>query len=425
MNLDRSVSLIPEAIGMSLRSLFSNRLRSLLATMGVTIGVMAVVTMASIIQGFNHVVISSITSFGSDVIYVRKVALEDLFNPTLADTIRHRRAFTSDDRDAILRNCPDVRAVTRLNFTDAVTARYRGRMLRNVQALGVDPDVQVVNRYDPALGRFFTEEEVRRGAQVVVLGKSIREGLFSGGDPIGKDIHINNVPFRVVGELEPKGSNLFGNFDELLTIPYTTLEKFFPPGPDAPFFVPAVGEYFLNAAPVSPERTAAAMDEIKEVLRRRRHVAARGRDNFAVFSEGAFTDLYGKLTGAIYLVMLLISSIALLVGGIGVMNIMLVAVTERTREIGLRKAVGAPRATILTQFLFEAATLTGVGGLAGIALGTAIAQIVRAVSSLPAHTPLWSVLVAFFFSVTVGLFFGMYPAVRASRLDPVEALRWE
>ena len=176
---------------------------------------------------------------------------------------------------------------------------------------------------------------------------------------------------------------------------------------------------------MTPERTAAAIDEIREVLRRQRHVPARGRDNFAVFSESAFTDLYGKLTGAIYLVMLLISSISLLVGGIGVMNIMLVSVTERTREIGLRKAVGAPRLSILAQFLMEAALLTGVGGLAGIGLGAGIAQIVRAVSALPAVTPLWSVLVASFFSVAVGLFFGLYPAVRASRLDPVDALRWE
>src|SRR5262249_46241759 len=180
MKLGRALSLMPEAIRMSASSLVSNRLRSLLATVGVTIGVMSVVTMASIIQGFNHVVVSSITSFGSHVLYVRKVALEDLFNPTLGDTIRHRRAFTLEDRDAIVRQCPDVRAITVLNFTDAVTAGYRGKLLRNVQALGVDPQVQEVNRYDPASGRFFTEEEVRRSAQVVVLGKSIREALFSG-----------------------------------------------------------------------------------------------------------------------------------------------------------------------------------------------------------------------------------------------------
>jgi putative ABC transport system permease protein len=410
---------------MALASLRAHGMRSALATLGVTVGVMAVVTMASIIQGFNRVVVSSITSFGSHVLYVRKVALEDLFSPEMPDTVRHRHAFTLEDRDAILAQCPSVRALTVLNFSDGVTASHRGRVARNVQALGVDPQVQEVNRYDPWKGRFFTEEEVRRSAQVVVLGKSIREALFSGGDPIGEDIHINGVPFRVVGELEPKGSNLFGNFDELLTIPYTTLEKFFPPGPDAPFFVPKRGEYYFNAAPLTPEHTAAAMDEIREVLRRRRHVPARGRDNFAVFSESAFTDLYGKLTGAVYLVMLLISSISLLVGGIGVMNIMLVAVTERTREIGLRKAVGAPRVTILGQFLIEAALLTGVGGLAGIGLGAAIAQAVRAATSLPAWTPWWSVLVAFFFSVAVGLFFGLYPAFRASRLDPVDALRWE
>jgi putative ABC transport system permease protein len=257
------------------------------------------------------------------------------------------------------------------------------------------------------------------------LGKDIREALFSGGDPIGKIVHVNRIPFRVVGELEPKGKSLFFNPDEIITIPYTTLTKYFPPPDDAPFYVPKRGEYYLNARAISPDRTAAAVDQIREVLRRRRHVPARGADDFAVFTEDALADLYNQLTGATYLVMILISSIALLVGGIGVMNIMLVAVTERTKEIGLRKAVGAPRATILLQFLFEAATLTAIGGLIGIGVGATVAQVVRAATALPAYTPWWSVFVAFLFSIIVGLFFGLYPAVRASRLDAVEALRWE
>src|SRR5437016_6643953 len=154
----------------------------------------------------------------------------------------------------------------------------------------------------------------------MVIGRDIRQALFSGGDPVGKIVHIDRVPFRVVGELEPKGRSLFFNPDELITIPYTTLTKFFPPAPDAPFFVPQHGEYYLNAVAVTPERTAAAVDQISEVLRRRRHVAARGNDNFAVFTEDALADLYNQLTGATYAVMILISSIALLVGGIGVMN---------------------------------------------------------------------------------------------------------
>ena len=417
-------SLWPLVAGMALASLQANRLRSALTALGVVVGVATVVAMASIIQGFNRTVTSSITSFGSNVIYIRK------FKPSLyvggfPDSLRHRHAFTVEDGEAIRRLCPHVRELTVVGFIDAVTLSANGHTTRGVQLLGSDERVQEVNRYDPWIGRFFTSEEVRHAAQVMVIGKDIREALFGGANPVGKTVHINRVPFRVVGELEPKGRSLFFNPDELITIPYTSLTKFFPPAPDAPFFVPARGEYYLNAAPTDPKDTPRALDEIGEVLRRRRHVPARGSDNFSVFTEDALSDLYNQLTGATYAVMILISSIALLVGGIGVMNIMLVAVTERTREIGLRKALGAPRVTILGQFLAEAATLTGVGGLIGIGLGAAIAQTVRAISGLPAFTPWWAVIVAFFFSVIVGLFFGLYPAVRASRLDAVEALRWE
>jgi putative ABC transport system permease protein len=388
------------------------------------IGVGTVVAMVSIIQGFDRTVANSITSFGSHVIYVRKMR-PGSFNPDMADSIRRTPAFTAEDAEAIRRACPDVRAVTVMGFIDQITVEYRGRSTTGVQVLGVDPYVQEVNAYDPWMGRFFTHEELRRRAQVVVLGRDVRETLMPGGDPVGKTIHLNGVPFEVVGELQPKGKSLFFNPDEIINIPFTTLTKFFPPGPDAMFFVPRVGEYYLNAVAVRPERTAAALDEISDLLRRRRGLRNNRRDNFAIFTEEALAELYRQLTGATYLVMLLISSIALLVGGIGVMNIMLVAVTERTREIGLRKALGAPRRTILLQFLFEAMILTGLGGTIGIALGAGIAQAVRAISGLPAWTPLWSVAVAFLFSVAVGIFFGLYPAVRASRLDPVDALRWE
>ena len=418
------LALSPTIFRMALRSLRANRLRSLLTLLGIVIGVAMVVAMASIIQGFNHTVTSSLGAFGSNVIYIRKLA-PDLFLGGFPDSLRRRPAFTIGDLDAIKRTCPDVREVTVIGFLADLTLEYRGHTLRGIQVFGTDPQIQTVNVYDPWLGRFFTEEEVRRSAQVVVLGRDVREQLFTGEDPIGKTVHLNRVPFRVVGELEPKGKTLFFNPDEVINIPYTALTKFFPPPDDAPFFIPKRGEYYLNAIATTPERTSAAIDEIRETLRRRRRLTARMEDNFAVFTEKAFTQLYNQLTGATYVVMILISSIALLVGGIGVMNIMLVAVTERTREIGLRKAVGAPRATILLQFLAEAAVLTALGGLIGIALGAGVAQGVRVGTGLPAYTPWWSVFVAFGFSVAVGLFFGLYPAVRASRLDAVDALRWE
>lgn len=291
--------------------------------------------------------------------------------------------------------------------------------------LGCDSHVQEVNGYATDRGRFYTEEETRRSAQVVVIGVDLRKSLMGEVDPVGKIIHLGGVPFRIVGELEPKGKSLFFNPDETICIPNTTITKYFPPGPNASFFLPKAGQYYMNAVAVSPERTSAAVDEITEVLRVRRGLTAKRPNNFAIFTEEALAELYNQLTGATYVVMILISSIALVVGGIGVMNTMLVAVTERTREIGLRKAVGAPPVTILLQFLFEAAMLTGFGGTLGIALGAGVAQLVRALAHLPAVTPLWSVLVAFLFSVAVGVFFGLYPAMRAARLDPVDALRWE
>ena len=418
------VQLVPAVGRMALGSLRANRLRSLLTTLGVVIGVATVVAMASIIQGFNRTVETSISSFGSHTIYLRKFK-PSFFAGGFPDSLRHRHAFTPDDVEAIMRLCPDVKAVSIIGFLDAVTVEYRGHVSRGVQIIGTDPQIQEVNKYDPWMGRFFTDEELRHRAQVVVLGQAVRDGLRMGDDPVGKTVHIDGVPFTVIGELEPKGKSLFFNPDEIINVPYTTLSKYFPVPPDAPFFIPAQGEYYLNAVAVSPQRTAAAIDQIAEVLRRRRHVPARGSDNFAIFTEDALAQLYNQLTGATYAVMILISSIALLVGGIGVMNIMLVSVTERTREIGLRKAVGAPRGSILLQFLIEAATLTGAGGLIGIGLGAGVAQVVRLATHLPAFTPWWSVVVAFAFSVAVGVFFGMVPAVRASRLDAVDALRWE
>jgi len=418
-------ALAPDVVAMSLGSVRAHGLRSLLTTLGVVIGVATVVAMASVIQGFNRTVERSISAFGSHVIYIRTFK-PGIFIGGFPDSLRHRQAFTADDAEAIRARCPDVGHVSVIGFVEDAVVSYGSHSSRGLQLLGSDPEIQQVLRYDPGNGRFFTDEEVRRRAQVIVIGKEIREGLFpSGGNPIGKTVHLNGEPFVVVGELEPKGRSLFGNPDQLITIPYRTLEKYFPPPPDAPFYVPKRGRYYMNAVPVAPERIAAAVDEIREVLRTQRHVRPGHADDFAVLTEDSLTDIYNQLTGATYVVMLLISSIALVVGGIGVMNIMLVAVTERTREIGVRRAVGAPRASILLQFLVEAAMLTGLGGVIGILLGAGVAQLVRAVSPLPAYTPIWSVLVAFFFSVAVGLFFGFYPAMRASRLDPVEALRYE
>src|SRR5206468_1722653 len=213
--------------------------------------------------------------------------------------------------------------------------------------------------------------------------------------------------------------------DEIATIPWTVADKYWAPGPHPPPWFTQRGEVFLDAVPVDAEHTDAAMRQIRAVLRVRRHVPVNKPDDFEVFSDDAFLSIYQAITGGIVALMMLISSIALLVGGIGVMNIMLVAVTERTREIGVRKALGAPRRAILSQFLFESVLLTAAGGGIGILLGAGVSWAIHAASQMPTYVSLWSVVTAILFSSLVGVFFGLYPAVRASRLDPVDSLRYE
>jgi putative ABC transport system permease protein len=249
--------------------------------------------------------------------------------------------------------------------------------------------------------------------------------LFKDKAGIGEQVHLNGIPFTVIGEYEVKGRMLGNNFDAVATIPYSTIDKYFPVPQDAPPWFPKRGELFLDAIAQTPELSEQAQKEIVEVLRIRRHLPSNKGNNFVIFTDDAFLSLYNALTGGIFALMTLISSISLMVGGIGVMNIMLVAVTERTREIGVRKALGAPRKAIMTQFLLESIVLTAVGGMIGILLGSGISWVIHAVSKLPTYVSIWSVILGLVFSSIVGLFFGLYPAMRASRLDPVDSLRWE
>jgi len=266
---------------------------------------------------------------------------------------------------------------------------------------------------------------VEGNSNVVVLGKDTREALFKDASGLGRTVRLNGIPFTVIGEFEPKGRFFGENFDEVGCIPYPLIDKYFGTPPEAPPWFPKKGELFLDAIAVSPEQSDEAIREISEVLRVRRHLPSNKQNNFVVFSDDAFISLYNTITGGIFALMFLISSISLIVGGIGVMNIMLVAVTERTREIGVRKALGAPKRAILLQFLLEALLLTAGGGAVGILLGAGVSWVVHAVSPLPTFVSAWSVTLALFVSSLIGIFFGLYPAMRAARLDPVDSLRYE
>ena len=418
--------LMRETLGMAGRSLLANRLRSVLALLGIVIGVGTVIGMVALINGFQRSFQRSIQSFGNNTIYIRRIRPGIHFSDGVPDSLKQRRAFTMDDASAILERCPTVKAIAPFKWTwGDIKLAYRGRSTRSTFCFGTNEQYLTTHGYDLARGRFFTQEEVERRSNVVVLGKDTRETLFKDKNGIGERVHLNGIPFTVIGEYEKKGRMLGNNFDEVATIPYTTIDKYFPVPNDAPPWFPKRGELFLDAIATAPELGDRAQREIIEVLRIRRHLPSRKNNDFVVFTDDAFMSLYNAVTGGIFALMALVSTIALFVGGIGVMNIMLVAVTERTREIGVRKALGAPRKAILTQFLVESVVLTGAGGLLGVMLGAGISWLIHAASQMPTFVSAWSVATGLIVSSAVGVFFGFYPAMRASRLDPVDSLRYE
>ena len=418
--------LIAETFTIARRALAANRMRSMLALLGIVIGVATVIAMVALINGFQRSFQQNIQSFGNNTLYVRRIRPGIRFSDGVPDSLKQRKAFTMEDAAAIIEQSPAVAAVSVFKFSwyDIKLSR-QNKTTKTTFIYGTNDQLLRTHGYDLARGRFFTEQEVQGNANVVVLGKDTRETLFGDASGLGKTVHLNGIPFTVIGEFEPKGRFFGNNFDEVGCIPYPLIDKYFGTPNDAPPWFPKKGELFLDAVAVSPELSEEAIRQISEVLRVRRHLPSNKLNDFVVFSDDAFISLYNTITGGIFALMFLISSISLIVGGIGVMNIMLVAVTERTREIGVRKALGAPRKAILFQFLLEALLLTAVGGALGILLGAGISWLVRAVSPLPTFVSAWSVTVGLLVSGVIGVFFGLYPAMRASRLDPVESLRYE
>lgn len=408
---------IKEGIGIAIQALLSNKLRAILTILGVLIGVASVMGMVSIIQGLNNSMAGQIQSLGSNIIYITKNELVSFGNRSEEE--RNRPGITLEDAIAIKELCPSVGAVSPENHywnLEGNQVKYRNNEARRPAFVGVLPDYEVVNNSFVSEGRFFTESDVHFKAYVCVIGYDVRDALFSESeDPISKEITVNGDKFTVVGVMEKKRAFLGESQNNFVVIPYGTFKKIHP----------EEIELSLAVRPQTPDLTERAIDEIEDVMRRRRGVASDKPNNFAISTQEDLMSIYKKITGAIYGVMILISSIGLFVGGVGVMNIMLVTVTERTREIGIRKAIGAKRRSILLQFLIEAMTLTGVGGVLGIILGIFLGLIVRVSTPLPASISLFWIVLSFSFAVGVGLVFGIYPAYRAARLDPIVALRYE
>jgi putative ABC transport system permease protein len=412
---------IIEAIRIAMRALAANKLRSVLTMLGIIIGVGAVIALMSIGRGVEKYVTDQFAGLGSNLLFIAPGSLSD-GPPRLNRT--QPTALTIGDLNAITNSgyVPEVRAAAAEYATFATVGR-NGRDL-SVSVSAVSPNFPDVRAWNTTIGQFFTQSDYDDRQRVVLLGQDVYEELFPGEEyPVDQTVQVNNVSFRVIGVMESKGGGPGGNQDNAVFLPLSTAQ-------DRLFKQKTVnGQYEVSviyASVASADDMDAAQEQLTELLRERRGIKFLDQDDFSIISQNDLISVFGDILGALTIFLGAIAAISLLVGGIGIMNIMLVSVTERTREIGLRKAVGAKRADVLIQFLIEAVTLAVVGGVIGILLGWGMAFGVSvAFDAFDAVVGLDAVLTSLLFSMAVGLFFGIYPAFRASRLNPIDALRYE
>ncbi len=411
--------LVKEIFMMALDSIRMNKLRSSLTILGIVIGVLTIVAMVAVIEGINASFAQQLEAMGANVLFVSR------FEPgihigRMPEEMRRRKKIEFADAAALEQSCPAVAAVTPqvsyFRFLPPVRAKYMANELDNPQVIGVSHKyLQIYEEYTVETGRFFTEAENLNKREVCVIGAEIVDALFPNVNPLNKMITLEGKKLMVIGTLDRKGKFLGQSRDNYLFLPIGTFRKFYP----------GYDDVILIVKLKPGANIGAAKDEIINLLRLRRKVKANEKNNFSIFTQETVAGLYNQLTGAAFLVMIIISSIGLVVGGIGVMNIMLVSVKERTREIGLRKALGARSAEIKRQFLYEAIVLTMTGGVIGIVCGILLSLLIRALSGLPVSVNVVSIFAALAVSTSVGLFFGIYPATQASKLNPVDALHYE
>ena len=417
-----------EDLKMAFRALRSNKLRSTLTMLGIIIGVSAVITLLSVGRGVQDYIAEAFGSIGTNLLFVLPGSPEETSSGPPTQVIQGNTvlgpALTEQDANALRdpSRAPDLLRVAPEKQSVGVVSV--GGSSRRTVISGATPDFSPVRDWAVVEGSFLTESDMAASARVVVLGATVARELFEDGvSPLRQIVRINQIPYRVIGVLEPKGGSLFGDIDDQVVIPLSTAQA------DLPAFrnrsgQPVISFIYLQIADDS--RREAATRQIQDIIRVEHNIDYRDEDDFSVYSQADFLAAFGAITGVITVFLSAIASVSLLVGGIGIMNIMLVTVTERTREIGLRKAIGAKRRDILAQFLVEAIVLSLSGGLIGIGLGVSGALIVsQLLEGFTASVSPGSVALAVGFSLAVGLFFGMYPALRASRLNPIEALRYE
>jgi putative ABC transport system permease protein len=396
-----------------MQAILRNKLRSALTMLGIIIGVGCVIAMIAIGSGASRSIQSQIESLGSNFVMIFPGASTQ----GGAHLFSEQSMLTEDDANAIKTECPSVAYMSPVVRTSGQVVSSETNWGTQVQGVGVE--WPLVRTWNTVAGSFFSDADVRAAAKVVVLGGTVNDNLFPGGNGVGQTVRIKNVPFKVQGVLEKKGGSMMGDQDDLVVVPYTTAMK---------RLQSATAKNKLNSIYISAVSVGAvdqAEAEVTALLRQRHHLGANQDSDFTMRSQQEFAQMSEQSSKTLSLLLASAAAISLLVGGIGIMNIMLVSVTERTREIGIRMAIGAKGSHVLVQFLIEAITLAVFGGALGIVLGVAASAIVSQKGGLPVHVSPASIALAFGFSAAIGIFFGFYPARKASRLDPIDALRYE
>jgi putative ABC transport system permease protein len=405
---------------MALDSLRAHKFRSFLTVLGIVIGVAVVIVIASLLTGVRQSIVQVVEEFGTNNIYAFHLSTGPSLGPRDASE-RQRKPLTAEDGEAVARSCPAVDIVAPdlfVSWRDS-TITYKGTTYRRGGVEGVTPGYADATNVSVRSGRFISEADDRERRNVMVIGVNVVDALFPGREEqaVGAELKLSGRPFEIIGVLEKRKNAVFGENDEdnSIYIPYRTAREVSPNS-----------EYVMLVIRARSGQLPQALDQVEEVLRRRRGVKFDQPNNFDLGTADRMVQQFDSITAMIGIFGIAISSVGLLVGGIGVMNIMLVSVTERTQEIGVRKAIGARRRDIVRQFLYEAMTLTAMGGVIGVVSAVAISKLIAfLLPALPAAVPLWAVIAGLVVSIFVGLVFGVWPARKASRLDPIECLRYE
>jgi putative ABC transport system permease protein len=409
----QTLAALRETIWIALDTLRAHKLRTFLTLLGVILAVTTLVAVISVLNGLNVYVADKVANLGANAFVIDRIGIITNFQDW--NKARKRPPFQMEDLDALRAGMK--LATTIAGEQDTVgDVRHGNDLSEDVNIIGATPTFAPIRDIDVLNGRLLTDADEEHRAGVCVIGSDVANKLFPGVDPLGKEIRAGQGQYLIVGVATPKGTVLGEPQDNFVMIPLGTYRKeWLAPQDSVSFFVQAR----------DPEWMDAAQDEARVLLRARRHVPYQADDNFAVIAPTSIMGLWNRITGSAFGIAIWITSVFLVVGGVVIMNIMLASVTERTREIGLRKSLGARKRHIILQFMVESSVLAAMGGLLGVILAVALGQLVRAATPIPISTPIFAIVIALVLSTAVGLFFGIYPAMRAARLDPIEALRAE